>query len=108
MTIGDHIEKQRRPYRIASYGFGALAIVSFVGAGALLCRCMANRSFDFEPAWLPKVVNIGCLAGYSGWFLAMMIPVFRLRCPRCREKIGPPKKNWRHCPCCGSGFDEEI
>jgi len=108
MTIIEQINYQRKPYKIASYGFGILAVVALAGGVALFWQCFVTQRMDTQPDGLSWAINIGWLIGFFGWYAAMLIPFFTLRCPKCRMKIGPPRKNWLHCPCCGIRFTEEI
>jgi hypothetical protein len=108
MTISEHIKKRNQPYKIAQCVFGTLIIAAYVVAGALMWRSFAAKDVGILSSGVASATSIVCIVGFLGLFAAGMIPTFALRCPKCRQVIGPPKKNWRHCPCCGRGFDEEI
>ena len=100
MTIREYLKRERRPYRIDQ------------GVCALVAALSFTLWFHFEwqdPLGRPPylVITIGTMATIA-LFVAAILPLFRIRCPKCNGCIGPPRRKWKHCPYCGAELDADL
>jgi hypothetical protein len=82
-----------------------------------LCMVLASRhvpDLSDRTAWSDRtfwiwsgLIAVLYIGGAVGAIALGLISCFRIRCPRCGKRLGPPPKRWKYCPLCGVDFDSK-
>ena len=108
MTIREHLAKQRRPYTVDAVVAAFVCVVGVAMVWWFAWRSPYRGSIEAEysiPALTGKLL-FG--VGYVTCFAAMLIPAFKIKCPKCGKRTGPVRKKWTHCPFCGVDLGSEL
>jgi hypothetical protein len=103
MTIREHFARQRKPYRITAI---LSAVLWVLGLAIVLKLDKASMESELSTTVFIGKVIFSC--AYPAWFAAILIPVFKIKCPVCKKRMGAIRKKWNHCPFCGVNMDSEM